>query len=476
MKKIFTLLLILFFAKNLHAQIALSSFQAPNFTEPNGFNGSIQVASNKYSSAPESANFVMGTSDFTMECWAYPTSSPSGWNSIISMGLVSGQNGHEIRIGTSDADNKLGFVIPNASNDNDLWVSTGAAMTLNVWTHLALVRNGLRVSLFVNGIESAFQTLLTSGEMNHVGNGAGGSGQFWINNDGWNHENFNGYISNVRLVKGTAIYASNFTPSTIPPTNVTNTQLLMNTIYGFGNKYLEDISANAYMVTPAGTVKSKMSPYIISERLKLRLDASIVASYPGNGNTWTDLSGKGNHGTFINSPTYSNGAMVFNGSNYVRIPAAESNFIQGQVTVAAWIKPTNVNVNQGIVLKGDYFSDRSIGLELLPNRRLGYTYNPGTIVQSPQFVMANDTWFYAVVTVNSVGLVSFYINGSLIGTVQGSLTYVATQTHYLTIGAADDGASIRFVGSIAEVLLYGRALTTSEILTNYNIEKSRFAL
>lgn len=475
MKKIFTLLLILFFAKNLHAQIALSSFQAPNFTEPNGFNGSIQVASNKYSSAPESANFVMGTSDFTMECWAYPTSSPSGWNAIISMGLVSGQNGHEIRIGTSNVDNKLGFVIPDASNNNDLWISTGAAMTLNVWTHLALVRNGLRVSLFVNGIESAFQTLTTSGEMNHVGNGAGGYGQFWINNDGWNDENFNGYISNIRLVKGSAIYASNFTPSTIPPTNVTNTQLLMNTIYGFGNKYLEDISANAYMVTPAGTVKSKMSPYIISERLKLRLDASIVASYPGNGNTWTDLSGKGNHGTFINSPTYSNGAMVFNGSNYVRIPAAESNFIQGQVTVAAWIKPTNVNTKQGIVLKGDYFADRSIGLEL-ENRRLGYTYNPGTIVQSPQFVMANDTWFYAVVTVNSVGLVSFYINGSLIGTVQGSLTNVATQTHYLTIGAADDGASIRFVGSIAEVLMYGRALTGNEISTNYTIEKYRFGL
>ena len=41
-----------------------------------------------------------------------------------------------------------------------------------------------------------------------------------------NAEPYSGFISNIRILKGTALYTSNFTPPTRTLTNVTNTKLL----------------------------------------------------------------------------------------------------------------------------------------------------------------------------------------------------------------------------------------------------------
>ena len=42
---------------------------------------------------------------------------------------------------------------------------------------------------------------------------------------------------------------------------------------------------------------------IVSSGLVLHLDAGNASSYPGTGTTWTDISGKGNHGKLENGPT-----------------------------------------------------------------------------------------------------------------------------------------------------------------------------
>jgi hypothetical protein len=61
-------------------------------------------------------------------------------------------------------------------------------------------------------------------------------------------------ISNVRIVKGTALYTTAFTPPSGRLPLVANTSLLLNTVYG--SNFLVDSSSNAYTVTNNGTATS----------------------------------------------------------------------------------------------------------------------------------------------------------------------------------------------------------------------------
>ena len=57
------------------------------------------------------------------------------------------------------------------------------------------------------------------------------------------------------------------------------------------------------------------SPRVVTNGLVLALDAANPNSYPGTGTTWYDLSGNNLHMSLINGPTYSNGALIFDGAD-----------------------------------------------------------------------------------------------------------------------------------------------------------------
>ena len=195
----------------------------------------------------------MGTNDFTFECWAKATAAiASGWNPILSIGGVTSGNGHEIRIAASNSNGLLSFIIPNDGSGGDRFGTTTEAMIVGNWYHLAIERYGLTVKFYINGQEAvaATQTLATIGELNHTGNGTAGAGAFWVNQDGWNESFFSGYVSNVRLVKGNAVYKGNFSVPTSPLTAVAGTKILLNTTNDAN--YLKDSSINAYTVTATG--------------------------------------------------------------------------------------------------------------------------------------------------------------------------------------------------------------------------------
>lgn len=177
------------------------------------FNGSTQWIT--YAS---NAAWTLG-STFTIEAWVYPTA--------LSVNTK--------RICQSDAG--FDFNVSNSGNVGFNAASTTSTISLNTWTHVAVVCNSGTVSIYFNGVS---QTLTgTTTGINVAGTNTLTVGTYQTNSGfAWQ-----GYISNFRIVKNSAVYTSNFTALTAPLTPITNTQLLLNTVSG---AYLADSSANSF--------------------------------------------------------------------------------------------------------------------------------------------------------------------------------------------------------------------------------------
>ena len=206
------------------------------------------VSSSNYLTAPSNAAFAVGTSDFTMETWFYPTSaSQTGQFFFVSTGGI-----------------QMGYL--NSSNwglchANVAWqTTTGTLPTTNAWNHMAITRSGTTIALFMNGVRLATGTIGTNYAQNTCVIGQG----------------IIGYMSNSRFVKGTAVYnPSNptYTVPTAPLTNITNTSLLT-----FQDSTNIDNSSNAFSLTATGTV---------TDSVAYPFNLGTIPDYSPQGNNWT---------------------------------------------------------------------------------------------------------------------------------------------------------------------------------------------
>jgi hypothetical protein len=191
--------------------------------------------SGQYLNAPANAVFSLGTGDFTIEGWVYPT----GTNTGAPMPIV------EIR---TNATNTTGFAFMREANALTLNVyqngykgASSNSLTFNAWNHVALVRSGNTWAYWINGVASGSfsnSTNITDGAT--TGPKIGGSttaGEVWI-----------GYMSNIRIVKGTAVYTTAFTPSATPLTVISGTSLLTCA----DNRFIDE-STNNFTITVNGS-------------------------------------------------------------------------------------------------------------------------------------------------------------------------------------------------------------------------------
>ena len=208
------------------------------------------------------SQLALGSGNWTIEFWYYANAFTT--NQVIYEGRPAGTNGTYPTLGVT------GSGAINFTTNATTQIDTGAnTVTLNSWNHIAFVKNGSTTTAYLNGVaRGSFTdtlTYITGGVAPYIATNAFAVGSATAG--------INGYVSNLRVVKGTAVYTSNFTVPTSPLTNITNTALLT-----LQSSTIVDNSSNALTITNVGSVTSPLAyPF----------NTKVFADQSPQGNNWT---------------------------------------------------------------------------------------------------------------------------------------------------------------------------------------------
>ena len=337
-----------------------------------------------------SSHANLGTGDFTVECWVNivgdSAADPNNTKSAIIMSSSDGTGDFNI-LGNSTSSGKM----------LELYSGSGKSLIFNynftkgIWYHVAYVRRSGTLHVYVNG------TSIGSGSFNHQV-GADGSTLRFGGRPGaiWNRY-LNGFLSNIRIVKGSAVYTSNFDVPTAPLSVVSNTTLLLK----FENAGIVDATNNNVLETVG--------------------DVIVSTSQKKFGNT----------------------SLNFNGSSCVILPArADFNFGAQDFTIECWFNLTadSAAENGGNRVASLFVissSTTEFGLVTL----IGNTTTTGTGIglwngstgAGFSYTFSKNTWYHLAV-VKSNGQTTVFINGIRIGTSNTLTTFGSTNNLYIGRG------------------------------------------
>lgn len=300
---------------------------------------------------PANAALTLGTGNFTLEFWIYRNTTAS-----TTVLLDSSTIGY------------LGFSVTAtqliASNTTSTTFPITYSIVNNSWNHIALVRAGTatnQTKLYVNGVSVGTTTIATDFSAT--------TGTLIVGRSNSSTNYMNGYISNLRLVKGTAVYTANFTPPTAPSTAISGTSLLLSGI-------------NAGIVDSS----TKFNPVTFGDA---KISTAVVK--------------------------YGASSMIFDGTgDYLILPS--SNTLQfGTIpfTVEFWMYPTNVTGDRGIFGLHIIGSTSNLAIRI-SNGKMSYWFSNSTPVNTgTATTIVTNQWYHVafVRTVETSNNIRLYING-----------------------------------------------------------------
>jgi len=370
-----------------------------------------------YVTAPSNAAFDFGTGDFTVETWVYYNAMPSGngypnsaW--ILGGGPANSNTGFDIAIGSTNV--QVGLVTFASLN-----INAAHGMSAGKWYHLAVVRNGNTLTCYKDGssLATADVTGVTANAM------PTGIAIAAAEPSGSTSGNPNGYYSDVRVVKGTAVYTTDFTPPTDPLTAITNTSLLTCHL-----PYIVDGSTNEHAITVAGNTSTQpFSPY----------DYSPYSS------------------------AVNGGSLKFDGTgDYVTAPSnASFGLGTGDFTIEWWAYQTATASYAQVFAVGT--GAGGIGAHMRNNGDITVS-RPGTAIDhtfTANLSSSGSTWYHIALVRNGSTLTCF-VNGTSVGTATNSTNYAAS---HLNIGIDGNNSSSPFTGIISDFrIVKGTAVYTAD--------------
>jgi hypothetical protein len=377
------------------------------------FNGT-----NQYLTGGAGSTSLYLDGDFTIEFWIY--GSGGGFYRYMFSKLAAYTAANNISIAFRNGNSSNISIFRGSAGGSGVIFDGGPGVTDGVWYHIAVVRSTASslYKVFINGI-----------------------GYNWLLNDTgvWDYSTFTimanpsdggvtlaqtatgGYLSNLRVIKGTALYTANFTPpkSSILEA-VPNTSLLLQ-------------CANS----TSATVDSSPNKFTVTN----------------NGNVGYSPSGIG----YLNSNL---GSILFNGSNQY-LSTSQILSTADDATIEAWVYLTAAPPANDAYVAAQYVSlgaNRTVFTIKGTNIRMqfGATQVTGTIT------INQNAWYHLAWVRSGNGTNNWkqYVNGIY----DGQLTYTGTyQTTPFTIGASNNIASSYFPGYISNLrVIVGTALYTAD--------------
>jgi Concanavalin A-like lectin/glucanases superfamily/IPT/TIG domain len=306
----------------------------------------------------------IGTNSFTVETWINTSSATQ--QTIFNICDTNSLGYGAVRVQVL-ADKTVQWLMgPGGS-----WgvAVTAGSITYGTWNHIAITRNGSSVYFFVNGTQvgttQTYATSLSSGGTTYVGYNSGTS------------FGFNGYISNLRFVNGTALYTSNFTPSTTPLTAVTNTALLTCQ----SNRLIDNSTNNFTIVKGGDTTVSAGIPFTAS------------ATYATYGSAYFD--GTGDWLTFLSSYLPTSAGVAF--------------------TLEFWIYPTRTfaSAAMGIISSGNI--ELNIDNTTAGQVRFDLPAGVTNVANTGSNLVTAFAWNHIALTRTSGNVYTLYLNGVTTG-------------------------------------------------------------
>jgi hypothetical protein len=404
--------------------------------------------------------FNFGNGDFSIEFWIYFSDNPSPIGNLGTLVTTAYPNDLQgIYIGIA-GNGRIQWLVGNGS----YWLfgrDVALPLTQNQWYHIAYVRNGSNLLLFLNGTEMdsyniGSLTLTNSNNKIHVG------GRPLYN------QYYNGYIDDLRVTKGTARYTSNFVPRSILPNND---------------------KLNIKKIIEGSQVSS-----LSGLSLWLKADAGVTMG-GGNVNTWEDQSSNGNNATgpATKKPTFvSNGingkpAMSFNGSTQL-FTINDSNSLDitncsfyivlkrngngtGNLEPVFMKNPSVLNTSPAYTQYAKVYGGNTKFIVNAPDN-IGNVRNVDTQIDLGDGAARIMSFIYD----GTIG--DCYSNGiktksSNSNNGDGGAGNILSSTGTLQIGG--NGAEY-FNGYISELIIFNRALNTTEHLSVTNYLNDKYAL
>lgn len=354
-----------------------------------------------------SSDFGMGTGDFTWEAWIYVTTLAGNWKQLFSTDNYS--SGNNVSCWLTNAGLLAWY---NGTPGTSLTADT--ALTECVWHHVAYVRASGTLKIYLNGHEVASGSVTNDFPTDGLIIG--------------NHSSsypFKGYMSNFRIVKGTAVYTGDFTVPTEPLTAITNTKLLC-----LCSNHFKDKSTSAHTLS-TGTG----SPFSTALNPKVRAFSPFARSAAYD-------------------PAVHGGSMwVTHDSHVYALDDTDFDFGTADHCLEAWVYPTatlntswamifgSVSVNQYWAWTDGGGNEAAAGFS---------TYPAGGYSGSYSHMPKRYTWNHCVWQVTS-GYENWYLNGTRIYNTQNNPSFGSSATGMYVGRTHNYGTTYGFEGYISDV-------------------------